>query len=215
MSDPAKAARNLSPGRILSDHSGFSLAEFVVASLILIVVSAALFTLLGSTQRTASYQTEVQAVMANVRVAMDTVERILRQAGNDPLNVGIEGVAITSSTEVRIRTDLTGSAGGSNPDKGDPDGDTSDSGEDLTIRYNSTAKTLEVVPGGGSAQTVAAYITAFTLQYYDANGATTSTGANVKRINISMSAGSTLPNPQTGQTFSIQLASDVQLATRQ
>jgi len=195
-------------------EAGFSIAEFLISTVILLGISAAVFTLLGDTQRSSSYQTEVQATLENTRIAMDTVERYIRQAGNDPKNVGFAGVTITSSTQIRLRSDLTGSAVG-NSDKGDPDGDTNDSGEDVTIQYNAGSRSIEVVPQGGTAQPIANYISAFSMQGYNSTGAVTTDGTQVKKIRVSITGSSTLPDPKTGETFSLQLASDVQLATRQ
>jgi len=196
--------------------SGFSLAEFLVSTFIMLLVASAVFAMLAETQRAASYQTEVQAVLDNARIATDTVERILRQAGNDPLAVGFPGLTIVSGTEVRVRSDLTGSAAGAGePDKGDSDGDTADAGEDVTIRYNAANRSLEVTPNGGSAQAVANYITAFNMQYIDANGGATGLGANVRKVRVALSAATTLADPQTKRTFGLQQASDVQIATRQ
>ena len=202
--------------RATRDESGFSIAEFLISSVILLLVSSAVFTMLAQIQRASSYQTEVQAVLENTRIGMDTVERLIRQAGNDPKVAGFAGVTITSATEVRILSDLTGSlSGAGSPDKGDPDGDTLDAGEDVTIRYDATNRCIELVPNGGAAQPIANYITAFQMQYLNAAGAATTVGADVRRIRITMTGGSNLPDPQTGQVFSVQVASDVQLATRQ
>jgi Tfp pilus assembly protein PilW len=197
-----------------NDTAGFSLVEFMMATGILLVITASIFSMLGDTQRAASFQTEVQAVLDNTRIAMDTLERALRQAGNDPLGVGFEGLTIVSATEVRVRSDLTGSAGPTFPDKGDPDGDTSDSGEDLTIRYNSTGRSIEVTPTGATAQPIANYISAFSMQYFDGAGGTAATGSGVRRVSITITGTTTIPDPQTRQLYSMQLKSDVQLATR-
>ncbi len=194
---------------------GFSLVEFLLATLVLFVVAGAIFGLLAQTQRTASYQTEVQAVLENTRIAMETVQRIIRQAGNDPHHVGFDGITITSSTEVEVRSDLTGSGGVGNGDRGDPDGDTSDSGEDVTIRYNATAHTIELVPQGGTATAIATNIYAFDMQYLDPTGTATLVGSAVRRVTISLTGASALPDPQTGQVFSLQLTGDVQIANRQ
>ena len=197
------------------DESGFLLPEFMICSLILLLLAGAVFSMLAQIQRSGSYQTEVQAVLENTRIAMDTVERIIRGAGNDPHNVGFPGVTIISATEVRIRSDLTGSAAASGfPDKGDPDGDTEDTGEDVTVRYNSSSGTIEMVPNGGSAQPISSYISGFQMQYMDADGVATSVGAKVRRIRITITGATNLADPQTGQVFSMQVASDVQLATR-
>jgi len=197
------------------NESGFSLTEFMICSLILLLVAAAASTLLAQIQRSGSYRTEVQSVLENTRIVMDTVERIIRQAGNDPYRAGFPGVTIISATEARIRSDLTGSAEASGfPDKGDPDGDTDDAGEDVTIRYNANGGSVELVSNGGSAQPIANYISGFQMQYLDAAGIVTSAGADVRKIRISITGATRLADLQTGQVFSLQVASDVQLATR-
>ncbi len=202
-------------GKTDPHESGFTLVEFLVSSFILLIISAAVFSMLSEIQRTASYQSEVQAVLNNSRIAMQTVERCIRQAGNDPLNSGLAGITIVSPTEVRLQADLTGSANPTYPDKGDPDGDIGDSGEDITIRYHSNNQTLELLHGGRFAQPVANYISAFSMQYFDSVGNTTMVGSAVHKVAVSITASSKLPNPQTHQAFGLQLNSDVQLSTRQ
>ena len=194
-------------------QEGFTLAEFMLSTLILLVIAGSVFSLMGRTQRTASYQTEVQAVLENTRIAMETVERIIQQAGNDPLGTGLQGVTITSATEVNIRSDFTGSAGPGSPDQGDSDGDTSDSGENVTIRYNAGNRTLETV-AGGSVQPVASNISAFSMQYFDKTGAVTNLGSEVRRVQITLTGTSPLADPQTGQVFSLQQTGDVKIQTR-
>jgi Tfp pilus assembly protein PilW len=191
------------------DDSGFSLVEFVISSAILLAICASIFSVLAETQRSAGYQSEVQSVLENTRMALETVERFIRQAGNDPAGTGLAGLTIMSSSEIRLRSDLTGSAGA---DKGDPDGDTSDSGEDVTIRYDGSARSLEIIPHPGSAQAVANHVAAFSMQYYDSAGAPTTAGAEVRRIRIDITGATTLASPQTGEIFGLKLASDVQLS---
>ncbi len=196
------------------DESGFTLAEFLLASSILLIISASVFTMLGQTQRAASFQTEVQGVLDNTRIAMDTIEHVVRQAGNDPRSAGFEGLTIVGS-DLRVRSDLTGSAGPTYPDKGDPDGDTTDSGEDVTIHFNSTNGTIEVTPNGASAQPIASYISGFSMQFFDAAGASTTVGSAIRRVAVTITGRSRVPDPQTGEFFSTQLRSDVQIANRQ
>ena len=198
------------PGKQSRD-SGFSLAEFLMSAVILLILSAAVFSMLSEIQRTASYQTEVQAVLNNTRVAMETVGRYIRQAGNDPYNSGLTGIAIVSPTEVRIQSDLTGSESPGNPDKGDPDGDHDDSGENLAIRYNSTARTIEIVPEGGPAQILAGYISSLSLQYFDAGGNATNVGSDVRKIAVTISGTSLLPDPRTRKRYGVQFRSEIRL----
>jgi hypothetical protein len=196
------------------EDEAFCLAEFLISALVLLLISAVVFSILTETQKAAGYQTEVQAVLDNTRLALISLERHIRQAGNDPHGAGFEGIAITNATEVRLRSDLTGSGGPGNPDKGDPDGDTDDAGEDVTIRYNAAARSIELVPAGGSAQTVAESISAFSLQYYDGTGATTNLGAAVRKVNLSVTGSTKVPNPQTHQVYGVLLTSDVRVGTR-
>ncbi len=194
--------------------AGFSLIEFLLASLIMLVIAGAVFELLADAQRSASCQAGMQEVLDNVRIAMDTVAHYVRHAGNDPFKAGFEGIAIVSATEVRLRSDFTGSLGAGNPDKGDSDGDTDDAAEDVRIRYNASNRTIEVIPEGGSAQAIAGDISAFDLQYMDANGVETASGADVRGIRISITGTGTAPDPRTNQYFSMQIASYVRVATR-
>jgi type II secretory pathway pseudopilin PulG len=198
---------------VLENEYGFSLTEFLVSALILIAISASILGSLSETQAGAGYQSEVQAVLDNTRVAMQLVQRHLRQAGNDPLKTGITGITIISATELRIQSDLTGSSGAGNPDKGDPDGDIADSNEDVTIRYNEAARTLELVPEGGPAQTVAGYISDLSFQYFDSNGHATNLGGEVRRISISISGSSLQPDPQTHERFGLQITSNIEIGT--
>ncbi len=194
------------------NQAGFTVAEFMISALILLAVTSALFTMLSDIQRTASYQTEVHAVLNNAQTAIQTIERYIRQAGNDPHGIGVPGITIVSSTVLKIQSDLTGSSG-ANTDKGDPDGDTNDSGENVTIRFNDQARTLEVVPDGGPAQIIAGNISGLTFQYYDAAGGVTTLGSEVRRIAVTVSGSSLLPDPRTHQIFGIRLSSEIRIMT--
>jgi type II secretory pathway pseudopilin PulG len=192
---------------------GFTQVEFLISAGIMLILSASLFGLLSDTQHAAVYQNEIQSVIENTTTALDTIERYIQEAGNDPLNIGLSKITVLSSTAVRIQSDLTGSAGPGDPDKGDPDGDVNDSGEDVTIRYNDATRSLEVVSGGGGTQILAGSISGFNLQYFDSNGNATIAGNEVRKISISVSGTSLMPNPQTRQVFGIRISSEVQVPT--
>ncbi len=192
---------------------GFGLAEFMMSVLLLVIVMASLFELMIRVERTAGYQGEVQGVVESTRIAMETAQRILRQAGNDPLGAGFPGIVILGDSAVSVRADITGSGPGS-PDQGDPDGDTDDSGEQVTIRHNPAGRTFELVPAGGSAQPLASNITELRFEYFDGAGAPTAIGDEVRRIRITLTGAAPLPDPQTGQVFSMRLTSDVLLVLR-
>jgi hypothetical protein len=194
-------------------EEGFSLTEFLISSLILIVTGTWIVAVLKEVQREASFQTEILSVLNNTQSAMQTIERLLRQAGNDPLAHGLQGITIISPTEVHVHSDIKGSGGPSNQDKGDPDGDIDDSDENVVIRYNPRSQSVEIVPGNGPAQIIANYISNLSFQYYNADGEITADGSNVCRIGITISGSSAIPNPQTHQYFGVQLRSDIRKIT--
>ena len=198
---------------ISNSQSGFTLIEFMIAASILLVLSAAIFGMLTEIQHAGSYQAEVQFVLNNTRIAIQTAERYIRQAGNDPLGRGVAGITIVSAQEIQIRSDVTGSAGPGNPDKGDPDGDIGDSGESIAIRFNNRTRSLEIVPEGGAAQIIASSISGLSFQYYDASGNRTAASSEVRKIGISISGASLLPDPQTGKVFGVQINSEIQVST--
>jgi Tfp pilus assembly protein PilW len=174
-------------------ESGFALTEFLISTVVILLLSAGVFNMLIDVQGTSGYQQEVLSVMENTRVAMSILERIVVQAGNNPRGVAFTPVTINGSSEVRICADLTGGS------QGDPDGDISDANEDITIRLRSGA--IELVDGANTVQTLAQFITALNLQYLDANGTVTTNGADVRTISVTISGASAVANPRTGHTF--------------
>jgi len=194
--------------------AGFSLIEFMLSSLILLLIAGAAFEVLSRAQRTAAMQSDMQEMTDNARNAMETVARYLRQAANDPLGAGFDGITVVGPSEVRLRADLTGSCGRSNPDKGDPDGDLDDSSEDVRIFYNASDRTLELIPSEASPQVIAGNISEFSMQYFDSEGAETLSGPEIRRIGVSLTTTGSLPDPRTSQYLHIRLTCDVRVATR-
>ncbi len=194
------------------NESGFTLIEFLISSLILLIVSAAVFNMLSDVQHTAAAQAEMQSVINSAQIAFQTIERCIRQAGNDPLGSHLTGIKIISSKEMQIKSDLTGSLSPGSPDKGDPDGDVNDTGENLSIRFNPVTRSIELVPEGGAAQIVAGNISDFLLQYYDINGSPANLGADVREIRIMIKAANLIKNPQAHESFGIEISSNVRIA---
>ena len=198
-----------------ANETGFTLLEFIVSTVILLVISMVLFGAVNEIQHTAGFHVEMQAVLDNTRMALQTLERRIRQAGNDPYRKGFEAVSIINPTEVRFRSDITGSAGPGNPDKGDPDGDTNDSGENLTIRYNEGRQRIELISGNGPAQIIADNISGLSLEYLDADGNPTGTGGDVRKIIVTISGTAPRSDPATGRRFGVQLSSTIRILSAQ
>ena len=77
------------------DQSGFTLTELLISTLILFIASAAIFSVLAEIQHTAGYQAEIQSVLNNTQIAMQTVQRYIRQAGTvNSMMATVETIAI-------------------------------------------------------------------------------------------------------------------------
>jgi len=193
-------------------EAGFTLVEFLICTAGFLLVASAALAIGSDIQRTASYQTESYSVLQSMQIAVQTIERYIRQAGNDPLAKGFPAITIVNAAEMQIRSDLTGSDR-ANPDKGDPDGDTDDSGENVTIRFNTQSRALEIVPNGGPPQAIAGYISDLQFQYYDKEGNPTPVSSEVRKIVVKISGSSPVPNPQTHQFFGVTLRSEIRIMT--
>jgi hypothetical protein len=195
-----------------TQEAGFTLVEFLICSVGFLLVASSALAIMSDIQRTAACQTESNSVLSNTQIALQMVERYIRQAGNDPIENGFPGITIVDATTVQIRSDLTGSDPG-NPDKGDPDGDTDDSGENVTIRFNSQSRTIEIIHHGSSPQIAAGYISDLQFEYYDKDGTPTMVGNNVRKIAVVISGSSPIANPQTHQYFGVTLRSEIRIMT--
>ncbi len=191
---PAPVPRHFPAAR----EDGFSLVEFLVGAVVLLVLSAGVFTMLTDAQSTSGYQGEVIEVMENTRLTMSVLGRYIAQAGNNPLAASFNPLTITSSTQVTLRADLTGSAGGN---QGDPDGDILDEDEEVTIRFNSGAGSIELVDRNGTVRTLARGISGFSMEYLGADGAATTVETDVRSIRVTVTGISSAANPRTGKTF--------------
>jgi prepilin-type N-terminal cleavage/methylation domain-containing protein len=203
------AKRSKKPDGSCSDK-GFTLIEFLFSSLVLLVVTSAAFTMLAETQQTTGFQSEIQAVVNNTRIAMQTVERHLRQAGNDPLNTGLSGLSglvLLDTDKIQIRSDLKGSFGPVSPNKGDPDGDINDSDENIILRFNPSSSSIEIVPEGGPPRIIANYITSFSVELFDETGNSAVSDDDTRKVAVFITGSSRGPDPRTGDLFSFTLHS--------
>ena len=194
-------------GFFFCGEAGFSIVELLMATLIIGILTASLFPLLNDFQRETAYRNETQAVLDNIRVAIETLEKYIRQAGNDPHGTGFQGITIVSDQAVTVRSDLKGSHGS---DKGDPNGDISGPDENVTLRFNPVNQSVEIV-SGGTAQIVCNRISDLKFRYYDADGNITIDGSKVRRIAVTISGMADRPNPATRKIFGIELEREIRI----
>ena len=188
-------------------ESGFSIAEVLVATAVMLTVLMAVYMVYDTAQQNQSRGLAKAAVQQDVRATFERMARELRSAGYTPSKSGCTspptgGITALSSTPVSV-TFLT-----------DVDGDPAAPGYSCTdqVTYtfvppaNSTkpcddsdpqtigkiTRSVQAWNGTGwnpatpTASVAARCITALAITYYDASGTPTTTAANVVRLNMSM-----------------------------
>lgn len=173
-------------------NSGFTLIELLIAMALSLVVIGALSSAFLSQFKTFDAQEQVTEMIQNARAAMDMISREVKMAGYDPTGAGIVGVPY-SSTQLQILADINDDAG-----TGVGDGDTNDSNENIIYTYDSTNKQIDRSTGG-STQPLAENIQSFTFQYYDTDGNTTTTAADIRQIEITITVRTSEPDPNYEQ----------------
>ena len=170
---------------------GFTLIELLIAMAIALVVITSISSAFISQRKTYAVQEQISEMQQNARAAMDMISREVKMAGYDPTGEGIVGVPY-SSTQLQILMDINDDAG-----TGVGDGDTNDSNENIIYTYDSTNKRIDRNTGG-STQPLAENIQSFTFQYYDTDGNTTMTAADIRQIEITITVRTSEPDPDYG-----------------
>lgn len=172
---------------------GFTLVELLVAMAVgLIVLSATygVFTLQG---KTFSTQERVAEMQQNARAAMDFMTREIRMAGYDPTGSAGSGIVSAGANAINFTLDTTSTYHGDAPD-----GDTSDANENITYSLY-TADGIQKLgrksTTNATNQPVAEHIQSLEFQYLDADGNTTATIADIRKIRVTITAKTAKPDP--------------------
>ncbi|MBW1781907.1 MAG: prepilin-type N-terminal cleavage/methylation domain-containing protein [Deltaproteobacteria bacterium] len=181
-------------------NNGFTLVELLIAMALAMVIIASLATTFVSQRKAYDVQEQILEMTQSARAAMDMMSREIRMAGynptgsmqtTDPTAAGFVGIPY-SATQLAIIADL-------NQD-GETDGTVTDddANEEITYTFDSTNKQIDRDTGGGP-QPLAENIQSFTFEYYDSNGNTTTTAADVRQIDITITVRTSEPDPDYGQ----------------
>jgi type IV pilus assembly protein PilW len=172
-------------------EAGFTLVELMIAIVVALIVTAAVYAAYVVQQRTYKAQEQVAEAQQNIRAALLLMCRDLRMAGYDPTGDANAGITAATQAGIRFTLDDAGAAA-TDPFTGDSDGDTADANEDIEYALNGT--TLGKQTGGaGGFQPIAEDIQALEFRYTLGNGTNTMapTAAELKEIvsvNISILA---------------------------
>jgi type IV pilus assembly protein PilW len=163
---------------------GFTMVEMLVSMGIAMVVLAAVTSTFMAQTKFYNAQEQVNEMQQNARAAIDLMSREIKMAGYDPT-----GLAITTSngipydaSQLQLLADL--------------DDDTFTTGTNENISYSYDASNLRIQrTTGGTTTTLAENISGFTFVYLDASGNSTTTTANVRQIQITITARTSKPDP--------------------
>ena len=167
---------------------GFTLVELLIAMTLGLIVLSSLASVFVSQRKTYDAQEQVAEMVQGARAAMDMISSELKMAGYDPTGADFVGVPY-SATQLQILADIDDDAG-----TGSGDGDTGDPHENIIYTYDSANKQIDRNTGGG-AQPFAENIQAFTFQYYDKDLNTTTTAADIRQIDITITSRTSKPDP--------------------
>ena len=163
-------------------ESGLSLVELFIAMAISGIVLSAVVNTFIAQRRSYAQQEQVTQMTQETRAAMEMVTREVRMAGYNPAGTSFAGITY-NATQVQIRADLNG------------DGDTADANETIVYAYNTATQQL-LRETAGSSQPIADHIQAFTFDYLDGAGTSTTTTANIRQIRITITARTAKPDPR-------------------
>lgn len=159
--------------------AGFSLIEFLLVVTISGVVISAIYCLYITQNRCYIIQDQVAEMQQNTRVAIETMVREIRMAGYDPTGKSGAGIIAAGSNSIRFTADLSG------------DGDTDDSGEDVTFSLydsgNDGDLDLGKKVGKGPNQPVAENVVTLTFLYTLVDGSVTNNPSDprlIRRVQI-------------------------------
>lgn len=187
----------MSPVASRSRDSGFFIVELVIAILISLILLASIYSVFTSQQIAFSRQERIAEMNQSMRAAMDRISREVRLAGYKTSTEAFNGIATAQPSTIRLLADVN------------QDGTISGDTEDVTYSYN--ANTLQILRNGASLP-IAENITNLAFLYTLADGTTTSSPgslASIRKVNISITGRTAVPDLATGQYPTIMLSSDV------
>lgn len=194
---------------------GYSLFEFLLVALIFVLLSGSVFSLIVNGQRQFTAEEDLKEAVQNARMAMEIVERMVREIGNNPRRIpcddpNVPRLTEISSSRIRFISDLTGTNG-----QGDPDAKIDGPLENVTIEFDDVNDSITMRSGSGTAQPLARDILALRFEGFDRNGSATTDPACVVKLRVTILAGAPERNLQEGGREAFALSSEVFLRYKQ
>lgn len=172
---------------------GFTIVELLIAMAVGLVLLSAMYGVFTLHGKTFGTQEQVAEMQQNARAAMDFMTREIRMAGYDPKGSAGSGIVSAASNSINFTLDITSTSG---PDA--PDGDTQDPNENITYSLytkDGIQKLGRKSTTNATNQPVAEHIQSLGFQYWDADGNTTATIADIRRIRVTITGKTANPDP--------------------
>jgi type II secretory pathway pseudopilin PulG len=193
---------------VLRRDGGFTLVEFMIAMAITTAVLGGTVALAAQIQQAYTSQLDDAAVEQEVRYALDWVTRYLRSAGSNPYAcavfqpIWIDPNGNGEDDDVRVQADI-------NP----PDGDCTDSEEDVTIALVGDNDVITLDTGAGAVAMTDPIITNLEFTYLDSSRNVTTNEGLVAYVGVEVTGRSEGRNAITGFT-EFTLSTEVRLRAR-
>lgn len=139
------------------NQRGMTLVEVLIVIVLGAIVGGLIVNMFISSNRTFMDQGRIVDVQRSGRVAMDTMTRLLREAGLDPLGSANAGVTEAAATRVKFTRDanVNGVIDASNAE---------------TVAFEYAGNTLRRRFDGGAWFDMTEHVAGFSLEYFDADG---------------------------------------------
>lgn len=181
---------------------GFTIIELLVATALSGIVMACVYSTYILNQRTHFVQGQVSAMQQNLRAALYFMETEIRMAGYNPSNASGVGILTADTDSMQFTMDINDDAA-----TGSPDGDVSDSNENITYSIgdgdgDGDDDLMRNDANGSGNNPVAENIDALDLVYLDEDGNPTTTVPSIRSVQISIVARTGLGDPGCTNTQS-------------
>lgn len=172
-------------------NSGFTIIELLITLTLSLVVLTSVSGAFVSQRKTYDAQEQMTEMIQGTRAVMEIITREAKLAGFNPTgSTALVGIPY-STTQLEIRADLDG------------DGTATASDTNELIIYTHDGANLELDRDAGQAfsyaKLLAENIESFTFNYLDADGNATTTAADIRMIEITITARTAKPDPDYGQ----------------
>lgn len=199
-------------------QAGYTLTEMMVTLAVLTIIMAPMLALFFQAQSMFRAQSEQAELLGQMRVAMDQIARVIRQAGNEPIHsLGVPPVEVLGDGWIRVNSDLTGSVpsttGNPAESTGDPDGSLSSIYEIVTVRHDAAEGRIYADIGYGEEILVEG-IDELNFTFLDLQGNVTTDPNAVARVVVEMVGRTASNDMQMKAPYTLTLRSEIFIRSR-